>query len=48
MKTYFFIKKSNDICFVDIYCKCNGLLVLNPCLQDSEGITHAVLNVVDF
>jgi len=48
MKTYFVIKKYHDICFVNFYCKCNGLLVLNPCLQDSEGITHAILNVVNF
>jgi hypothetical protein len=48
VKTYFVIKKNHDICFVDFYWKCNGLLFLNPCLQDSEGITHAVLNVVNF
>ena len=48
MKTYFVIKKNHDICFVNFYCKYNGLLVLNPCPQDSEGITHAVLNVVNF
>lgn len=48
MKTYFVIKKCHDICFVSFYCKCNGLLVLKPCLQDSDGITHAILNVVNF